>query len=122
MRQELIKTWRATRRMYRVRKKVGGTSERPRLAVTRSHRNLTAQIIDDTVGRTLCAVYTGDKELRAVMAYGGNAKAAAVAGKLLGEKALKLGIQQVCLDRRGNRYHGRLKAFADAAREAGLKF
>ncbi len=122
MKRELIKVRRLERRVHRVRKKAVGTPERPRLAVSRSNRNITAQIIDDMQGRTLCAVCSGQKELREQIAYGGNVKAAAVVGKSLGEKAKQLGIQQVCLDRRGRRYHGRIKALAEAAREAGLKF
>jgi large subunit ribosomal protein L18 len=122
MRAELIKNRRAARRVLRVRKKVSGTSARPRLAVARSNRHISAQIIDDTVGRTLCAVSTNAKELRAQVGYGGNKQAAAVAGKVLGERARQLGIEQVALDRRGLRYHGRIKALAEAARAAGLKF
>ena len=122
MKQELIKTWRLARRQKRVRRKVTGQPDRPRLAVSRSLRNIYAQIIDDAAGRTLCAVSTESKELREQASYGGNLKAAQVAGKLLGEKAKQLGIAQVCFDRRGRKYHGRVKALAEAAREAGLKF
>ncbi len=122
MKQELIKNWRLARRQKRVRRKVAGQTDRPRLAVSRSLRNVYAQIIDDVSGRTLCAVSTDSKELRAQLKYGGNATAAKEVGKLLGEKARALGITQVCFDRRGRRYHGRVKALADAAREAGLKF
>jgi large subunit ribosomal protein L18 len=122
MRQEQIKNWRLERRIRRVRKKVVGTPTRPRLCVTRSNRNIGAQIIDDTTGRTLCAVHSLQKELRQQLTYGGNCKAAAAVGRVLGEKARALGIAEVCFDRRGRRYHGRIKALADAAREAGLKF
>lgn len=122
MRSQRIKTQRLERRVQRVRKRVAGVTQRPRLAVSRSLANVYAQIIDDQVGRTLCAVSTASKEIRAHAAYGGNAKAAQVAGKLLGEKARALGIECVCFDRRGRKYHGRIKALADAAREAGLKF
>ncbi len=122
MRRELIKSWRAVRRTHRVRKKVNGTSERPRLAVSRSNRHICAQIIDDSAGRTLCAASSESKDLRAQVGYGGNVKAAVVIGKALGEKARELGIEKVCLDRRGRKYHGRIKALAEAAREAGLKF
>ncbi len=121
MKRALVKNWRAERRAYRVRRKVSGTPERPRLAVSRSNRQIVAQIIDDTAGRTLCAVSTQQKELRTQATYGGNMKAAALVGKVLGEKAKELGIQAVCFDRRGRRFHGRIKALADAAREAGLK-
>jgi large subunit ribosomal protein L18 len=112
---------RLDRRVRRVRKKVSGSSDCPRLAVARSHRNIAAQLIDDVSGRTLCAVSSGSEELGQVK-YGGNVKAAVAVGKLLGEKAQKMGIQTVAFDRRGRRYHGRIKALADAAREAGLKF
>jgi large subunit ribosomal protein L18 len=119
MRRELIKTWREARRIKRVRRKVRGEAGQPRLAVTRSLRNIGAQIIDDDQGRTLCAVSTESKELD--VRYGGNVAAAKLIGKVLAEKAKQLGIAQVCFDRRGHRYHGRVKALADAAREAGLK-
>ncbi len=122
MRNELIKAWRQARRKRRVRKKIRGDSERPRLAVSRSHRGIGAQLIDDDAGRTLCAVSTRAPDLRGEVGYGGNVKAASVVGKLIGEKAKQLGIEHVCFDRRGRKYHGRVKALADAAREAGLKF
>jgi large subunit ribosomal protein L18 len=122
MRTEFLKVVRAQRRIRRVRKKVDGTPARPRLAVSRSNTNIYAQIIDDASGRTLCGVSSRDKELREQRSYGGNAKAAAAVGKTLAEKARTLGVEQVCFDRRGRKYHGRIKALADAAREAGLKF
>lgn len=122
MKSEMIKTWRHARRIQRVRKTVVGRTGRPRLAVARSLRHICAQIIDDDAGRTLCMVTSDSKELREQIGYGGNVKAAKVVGKVLGEKAKQLGIEQVCFDRRGRRYHGRVKALADAAREAGLKF
>ncbi len=122
MRPQILKYVRAARRIRRVRKKVVGTVARPRLAVSRSLKNIYAQIIDDTAGRTLCAVSTMSKELRGAKPYGGNSAAAAEAGKALAAKARALGIEEVCFDRRGNRYHGRIKALADAAREGGLKF
>lgn len=117
-----LKRRRLAIRMLRVRKRVNGTPARPRLAVTRSHANITAQIIDDMAGRTLCAVSTLEPEVKTSVGYGGNCKAAVTVGKLLAEKARAKGIEQVCFDRRGRRYHGRVKALADAAREAGLKF
>jgi large subunit ribosomal protein L18 len=122
MKAEWIKRVREERRIHRVRKKVGGTPQRPRLAVARSLRHIRAQIIDDLHGRTLCAVASDSKDLRGQIPYGGNVKAAAAVGKALGEKAKALGIEAVCFDRRGRRYHGRIKALAEAAREAGLKF
>ncbi len=122
MRTEFLKVVRQQRRISRVRKKVDGKPDRPRLAVSRSNTNIYAQIIDDVSGRTLCGVSSRAKELRAALSYGGNVKAAVAVGKSLAEKARALGIEQVCFDRRGRRYHGRIKALADAAREAGLKF
>lgn len=117
-----IKITRRRRRILRVRKRIRGTPDRPRLAVARSNANIAAQIIDDTTGRTLCSASTLAKDVRQQIAYGGNAKAAALIGKLIGERARAAGIEAVCFDRRGLRYHGRLKALADAARQAGLKF
>ncbi len=122
MRAQLIKRARAQRRVKRVRKKIFGTPERPRLSVARSNRNIFAQIIDDMSGRTLCAAASDAKDMRSDVGHGGNVQAATAVGKALGEKAKQLGIETVAFDRRGNRYHGRVKALADAAREAGLKF
>jgi large subunit ribosomal protein L18 len=122
MKAGILKHVRHARRIVRVRKKVSGTPERPRLAVSRSLKNMYAQLIDDTTGKTLCALSTQSKELKTAAGYGGNVKAAKELGKRLGERARTLGIQLVCFDRRGRRFHGRVKALADAAREAGLKF
>ena len=122
MKTALIKTWRQARRVRRVRRKTAGVADRPRLAVSRSLKHICAQIIDDQGGRTLCMVTSQAPELREQLRYGGNVKAAVVIGKMLGEKAKQLGIERVCFDRRGHRYHGRVKALAEAAREAGLKF
>jgi large subunit ribosomal protein L18 len=121
MKEEWIKTARRRRRVRRVRKKVRGTPQRPRLAVARALRNIEAQIIDDVAGRTLCGLSTRSKGVRDQVGYGGNVKAAATVGKLIGEKARTLGIEAVVFDRRGRMYHGRVKALADAARETGLK-
>ncbi|MBK9119711.1 MAG: 50S ribosomal protein L18 [Phycisphaerales bacterium] len=123
MKHELVKHVRQARRVLRVRKSVSGTTRRPRLAVARTLKNITAQIIDDDTGRTLCSASTQSRELRAAVGgNGGNAKAAQIVGKALGDKARALGIECVAFDRRGRKYHGRVKALADAAREAGLKF
>ncbi|MBU0637512.1 MAG: 50S ribosomal protein L18 [Planctomycetes bacterium] len=122
MRTELIKSARHTRRVRRVRNRVTGTSARPRLAVTRSNCHIYAQIIDDSVGRTLCASSSLAKEFKGQIGYGGNVKAAGLVGRALGEKASALGISTVCFDRRGQKFHGRIKALAEAVREAGLKF
>jgi large subunit ribosomal protein L18 len=110
------------RRHARVRKKVEGTAERPRLAVYRSEHHIYAQVIDDTQGSTLTAASTLDRTIRADGRYGGNVEAAKLVGKLVAERALEKGITQVVFDRGGFQYHGRVAALADAAREAGLQF
>lgn len=111
---------RRERRKRRIRGKVFGTAEMPRLSVFRSLKNIYAQLIDDEKGTTLIAVCTRDGGLKD--GYGGNKAAASQVGKLIGERAKARGISQVAFDRNGFRFHGRLKALADAAREAGLKF
>lgn len=110
------------RRHQRVRKKVQGTPERPRLAVFRSEHHIYAQVIDDTAGATLATASTLDKSLKGTVGYGGNVEAAKLVGKLLGERAREKGVQKVVFDRGGFAYHGRVAALADAAREAGLEF
>ena len=95
---------------------------RPRLSVFRSHQHIYAQIVDDAAGRTLVSASSRDKQLRAALAYGGNAAAAKAVGKALGERARQAGLTQVVFDRGGYKYHGRVKALAEAAREAGLQF
>ena len=107
------------RRHRRVRKKVRGTAERPRLAVFRSNKHISAQVIDDRTGRTLAAATTLETDLKGT---GGNVEGAAKVGTLLAERAKAAGIDAVVFDRGGNRYHGRIKALADAAREGGLEF
>jgi large subunit ribosomal protein L18 len=107
------------RRHRRVRKKVRGTPERPRLAVFRSSRHIVAQVIDDIAGVTLAAASTHERDFDG---YGGNIEAAARVGALAAERAKAAGITKVVFDRGGNRYHGRVKALADAARDAGLEF
>ncbi len=103
----------------RIRKKVRGTPERPRLAVFRSLRHIYAQVIDDTRGHTLAAASSLEKGRTA---NGGNVQGAREVGRLIAERALAKGIRKVVFDRGGYRYHGRVKALADAAREAGLEF
>ena len=110
------------RRTYRVRKRIRGSSERPRLTVFRSHKNLACQIIDDTDGKTLVSAGTQDAELRAQFKYGGNKKAAEAIGKVIAERAIAKGIKAVAFDRGHYKYHGRVAALADAARAAGLSF
>jgi large subunit ribosomal protein L18 len=102
----------------RVRRKVQGTSERPRLAIYRSLNHNYAQVIDDREGRTLASASTTEKDLRG--ATGGNVEAAQRVGRAVAERALGQGIESVVFDRGGYRYHGRVRALADAAREAGL--
>lgn len=110
------------RRHLRVRKKVSGTTERPRLAVFRSEHHIYAQVIDDSAGSTLAAASSLDAGVRGEHKYGGNVAAAAAVGKLLGERAKEKGVTRVVFDRGGFAYHGRVAALADAAREAGLEF
>ncbi len=108
------------RRHIRVRKKVEGTTTRPRLVVTRSARHVVAQIVDDSVGRTLASASTMEADLRGA-SEDKSAKARKV-GQLVAERAKKAGVDTVVFDRGGNRYHGRVAALADGAREAGLTF
>jgi len=110
------------RKHVRVRKKVSGTSERPRLNVFRSLKNIYAQIIDDTTGTTIVSASTIDKELKGTLAYGGNKEAAREVGKLIAKRALEKGIKQVVFDRGGYLYHGRVLELAEGAREGGLEF
>ncbi len=117
------KQHRRIRRKYHVRHKVTGTSDRPRLTVSRSHKNIYAQIIDDTAGRTIVAASTVEGAVRANLGGGGGNKAAAtVVGTALAEKAVKAGIKKVVFDRNGYPYHGRIKELAEAARKGGLEF
>jgi len=109
------------RRHYRVRKKVVGTTTRPRLAVFRSNKHIVAQVIDDATGRTLAAASTHEKDLRSSGGTG-NKSAAATVGRLVATRAKEAGVSQVVFDRGGFLYHGRIAAVADAAREAGLEF
>jgi large subunit ribosomal protein L18 len=110
------------RRRNHVRRKVVGTAERPRLTVFRSSKHIYAQLIDDHNGVTLAAASSVTKELSSQVTYGGNIKAAQVVGKHIAEAAKGKGISLAAFDRGHYRYHGRIKALADAAREAGLKF
>ena len=109
------------RRKSRVRKKLRGTADCPRLNVFRSHKHLACQLIDDSAGTTLVAVSTYEPKLHKKVSYGGNCDAAKLIGKELGERALEAGIKQVRFDRGPARYLGRVSVLADAAREAGLK-
>ena len=106
----------------KIRNRFSGTAERPRLAVFRSNNHMYAQIIDDTVGNTLVAASTLEKEIKAELEKTNDVAAATYLGKLIAEKALEKGISEVVFDRGGFIYQGKIKALADAAREAGLKF
>ncbi|HUC36137.1 MAG TPA: 50S ribosomal protein L18 [Acidimicrobiales bacterium] len=108
------------RRHARVRKAISGTAERPRLAVFRSARHISAQVIDDSSGRTLAAATTVEPGLRGTA--GGNVAAASAVGRLVAERARTAGVASVVFDRGGYRYHGRVAALADAARKTGLEF
>jgi large subunit ribosomal protein L18 len=106
----------------RMRNRIAGTAERPRLSVFRSNSHMYAQIIDDTVGKTLVAAATDEKEAKSALKNTDNVEAAAYVGKLIGSRALEKGIKEVVFDRGGFLYTGKVKALADAAREAGLQF
>lgn len=110
------------RKHKRIRKKIAGTPDRPRLAVYRSLAQIYAQAIDDTTGKTIAAASTVEKEFRAGDGSGGNISAAKVIGENIAKRLLEKGIENVIFDRGGFMYHGRVKALAEAAREAGLKF
>ena len=106
----------------RLRNHIVGTAERPRLAVFRSNNHMYAQIIDDTVGHTLVSASTSQKEVKAELEHTNDVAAAAYLGTVIGKNAVAAGIPSVVFDRGGYIYHGKVKALADAAREAGLKF
>ena len=116
-RKQLIK-----RRHQRIRRKVRGTSTRPRLAVFRSNQHIYAQVIDDQAQHTLATASTLEPDLRSKISSGATCEASAEVGKLVAERAKEQGIEKVVFDRGGNLYHGRVKALADAAREGGLDF
>lgn len=110
------------RRHYRLRRNLSGTNERPRLAVFRSNNHIYAQVIDDVAQHTLVAASTLDPDLKPDLSSTATCEASAAVGKLVAQRAIAKGIEQVVFDRGGNLYHGRVKALADAAREAGLNF
>lgn len=112
------------RRHRSIRNRISGTADRPRLVVYRSLKNIEGQLIDDEAGRTIVGLSTLHPDLRAFEPEGDNRKVehAFTAGKMLGERAREAGIESVVFDRGGYKYHGRVKAFADGAREGGLKF
>jgi len=117
---KLTQTERRTRRVRHSLKAVA--KDRPRLSVFRSSKHIYAQIIDDTGGRTVAAASSLEKDLRANLKTGADRAAATAVGKLIAERAVKAGVAEIVFDRGGYRYHGRVKALADAAREGGLKF
>ncbi|RKY39725.1 MAG: 50S ribosomal protein L18 [Candidatus Omnitrophota bacterium] len=110
------------RRHQRVRKKIFGTSEVPRLCIHRTLKNMEAQLIDDIEQKTLFSLSTKSKEFREKMPYGGNIRAASLLGEMFAQEAKKRGTEKVVFDRAGYLYHGRVKAFAEAARKGGLVF
>jgi large subunit ribosomal protein L18 len=122
MDQQRAKHRRQLRRRRHVRRGITGTPERPRLSVFRSSKHIYAQLIDDLAGVTLAAASTTKSEVREKSPYGGNVKAAVAVGKKIAEAAKAKGISKVAFDRGHYRYHGRVKALADAAREGGLQF
>jgi len=113
---------RLDRRKFGIRAALFGTPERPRLSVYRSSKHIYAQLIDDYASKTLAAVGTTDGEVRGSLKHGANLAAAKQAGKAIAAKAQSIGIKKVAFDRGGRKYHGRVKALADAAREGGLQF
>ena len=110
------------RRHTRVRGKISGTQQRPRLCVTRSNSNLYVQLVDDVAGKTLIGVSTLGPDFKATGKSGANVEGAAAIGEIIGKKAVEAGITEVVFDRGGHLYHGRIQALADGARAAGLKF
>ncbi len=113
---------RRLRRSQHVRNKLRGTADQPRLTVHRSLKHFSCQLVDDSCGKTLASASTRDKALRDALGAAGNCDAAAQVGKLIAERSLQAGVTRVKLDRGHTKYHGRVKAFAEAAREAGLQF
>lgn len=122
MDQQRTKMRRRLRRRNHVRRRVVGSGERPRLTVFRSSKHIYAQLIDDVRGVTLAAASSNHPDLRGDVPYGGNVKAAAAVGRKLAEVAKAAGVTKAAFDRGHYRYHGRVKALADAAREGGLQF
>jgi large subunit ribosomal protein L18 len=116
------KAFKLARRQRRVRGKVSGTTARPRLRVTRSNAQIYAQIIDDVTGLTIASASTLDAEVKGSIKNGSNVAAAAAVGVAVGKRAMEKGVTEVVFDRGGRLYHGRVKALADGAREAGLTF
>jgi large subunit ribosomal protein L18 len=116
------KAFKLARRQRRVRGKVNGTDARPRLRVTRSNAHIYAQVIDDVAGVTIASASSLDPEVKAMIKLGSNVAAAKAVGEVVGKRAMDKGVSEVVFDRGGRLYHGRVKALADGAREAGLTF
>ncbi|MDB9721191.1 50S ribosomal protein L18 [Winogradskyella sp.] len=116
----LTKNERRLRIKSRIRKVVSGTTDRPRLAVFRSNKEIYAQVVDDVSGKTLAAASSRDKDI--LKSKGNKTELATLVGKAVGEKAIKAGVETISFDRGGYLYHGRVKSLAEGAREAGLKF
>src|SRR3954471_8802103 len=116
------KAARLQRRRWSLRSSLFGTTERPRLAVFRSDKHIYAQLIDDHAGRTLVSAASTSGDVRGELKNGGNVAAAKLVGRVIAERAKAAGISKVAFDRGGRKYHGRVKALADAAREGGLQF
>jgi len=114
-----VRSW---RRQKRVRRKIFGTPDRPRLSVFRSHKHIYAQLIDDLAGKTVCSASSRNQELRQQLRNGGDLKAAEIVGTSLGQRAVMRGIKTVVFDRGPYKFHGRVKALAEAARKTGLEF
>lgn len=122
MQRHKLKAKQRERRKFHVRKAVRGTRERPRLTVFRSSKHIYAQLIDDQTGQTLASASSKEKALAQELGYGGNVKAAQAVGRRLAAVAKERGIQKAAFDRGYYRYHGRIKALAEGAREGGLQF
>lgn len=120
--KNIDKAARLQRRKWSLRKSLFGSVERPRLAVFRSDKHIYAQVIDDLAGKTLVSCASTEARVRGDLPNGGNVKVAQVVGKMIAERAKAAGIDKVQFDRGGRKYHGRVKALADAAREGGLQF
>ena len=116
------KTEARLKRKKRIRKKLAGTALRPRLCVYKSLKNMYAQLVDDSTGRVITGVSTLTGEVKGAITYGGNAGSAKKVGETMARKALSLGIKEILFDRNGFKYHGRVKALAEGAREGGLIF
>ncbi|MFO7907397.1 MAG: 50S ribosomal protein L18 [Planctomycetota bacterium] len=110
------------RRKFSVRKRLRGTARKPRMCVFRSSTHIACQLIDDSIGQTLVSAGTRDRAIRDQIPYGGNREAAKIVGQIVGQRAAEAGIKEARFDRGWYKYHGRVAALADAAREAGLAF